>query len=127
MWVVVAACAGAIALSGCTDSVYYYARTTVGIDVSSSTAEQNADVTVGFKRRFVSLVPPGPRSSDGAGNDALSVLSCTRLTKEAFFEFNIDEAMATGDAATNWAGDEAVTGSAAFRDCFVDKGEGDQK
>ena len=110
----VAAITAAIALSGCSEAVYTYARTTVGIDVTQSTPDQTLDVTIGYKRRFVALVP------EGNGGDSVSVLTCTRIEKDGLFDFFVDDALATGEAATGLAGNADVTGAEGFRKCFRD-------
>lgn len=105
-------------LTGCTDTIYYYQKTSVGLDVSASTPERSGHVILGYKRRFATIVPEVEK--DG---EAVSVISCTRLEKEGMFDLAVYEDLATGDAATAFA--DAVSNSRAgqaangdFMKCF---------
>lgn len=110
-------------LTGCTDTIYYYQKTTVGLDVSASTPEQSGHAVLGYKRRFATIVPEVEK--DG---EAVSVISCTRLKKEGMFDLAVYEDLATGDAAIAFG--DAVGRSGAgqaensdFMKCFRE-GEG---
>ncbi|HAD26793.1 MAG TPA: hypothetical protein DCF61_13755 [Alphaproteobacteria bacterium] len=110
-------------LTGCTDTIYYYQKTTVGLDVSASTPEQSGHAVLGYKRRFATIVPEVEK--DG---EAVSVISCTRLEKEGMFDLAVYEDLATGDAAIAFG--DAVgrsgagqAGNSDFMKCFRE-GEG---
>ncbi len=105
-------------LAGCTDTIYYYQKTTVGLDVSASTPEQSGHAVLGYKRRFATIVPEAEK--DG---EAVSVISCTRLKKERLFDLAVYEDLATGDAAVAF-GDAVAKSNAGqsqnsdFMKCF---------
>lgn len=104
-------------IGGCSDTLYYYQKTTAGFDASASTPERSGHVVLGYKRRFATIVPEVAK--DG---EAVSVISCTQLHKEGMFDLEVSEDLATGTAAVNFA--TALSGNSSgdglFARCFTE-------
>ena len=107
-------------LSGCAASginmpLVFGQSHTVGISISGSTADQGADLTIGYKDKDIAIVPvtisqkdganTQVKSSAGAGHeDALSVLGQFELSADAKqVEAGLGKFFATGIAAKTLA------------------------
>ncbi|MFS2318105.1 hypothetical protein RMQ97_09215 [Maricaulis sp. D1M11] len=110
-------------LSACSksDHVYYYQRSVLGVDASASTAEQGGGLTVGFRRNFLAYVPTQTNEVTPTEvtpkQSTMSVIACAEVEIVNAFGFDVNEAMATGEAALIYA-DKVAQGAAGPFSCF---------
>ncbi len=116
MWVLALACIGAGALSGCSDAIYFYQRSTVGFNAAANTPEGAGYMRLGYGRRFIAAVP------ETDGGEAVSIISCSTIDKNGMYDISVSEDLMTGGAATVFADKVKEGGStnASAVKCFSD-------
>tara|TARA_R110000868_G_scaffold139015_1_gene353679 strand:- start:1292 stop:1645 length:354 start_codon:yes stop_codon:yes gene_type:complete len=117
MWGLALLCLGAGALSGCSDAIYFYQRSTVGFNAAASTPEGAGYVRLGYGRRFLAAVP------EKDGGEAVSIVSCSTIDKNGMYDIRVSENLMTGDAATKFAKNVKKDGSkeGSAVKCFSDQ------
>jgi len=108
--------AAVLLLPGCvTDRhVVLVQRTVVGFDgsVTASDGVPTTALTFGYDRQFMASAA----LAGGNTPEAMSTISCIDLETTGLSAFRMDERLATGTAATNYA--KATDGTSGFFTCF---------
>jgi hypothetical protein len=109
-------------LLGCSAPTHlvYYHRSVVGFDASASTETRSGQMTFGYDRRLVAVVPKTNLSANGTAKkfEAMSVMSCTEVNAGYLSLVEFDERLATGDAATSYAAEFARNPQTSAFKCF---------
>ncbi len=115
---------GPLLLTACEPTQLYVAhRTVIGVNAGMNSDMTRGRLIVGYDRNFATIVPKSVDAPDGAGKEAMSVLSCSELQVKGIHLEKFVESLATGKAAESFAaklkGDPgAATKLAAIFDCY---------
>lgn len=108
-----AAFGACVLLSACsTNNLYIAHDTVVGLNASVDSQRGSGQLIVGYDRNFGTYVPKSVR--DGDGQEAMSVLSCSKLKVRGIWLTEFTEYLGTGEAAAIYADNLAEKKTTAF-------------
>lgn len=114
----------ALPLAACEPTqLYTGARTVIGINAAVNLEQTSGSIVIGYDRTFAAVVPRSVPVPGEDGGDAMSALVCSDLQVQGVTIRHYSESIATGPAATSFAGhlrdqDRAGQARAALRDFF---------
>jgi|SRR5882724_12439093 len=97
-----------VALAGCEASqLYVGADTVIGVNAGVNTERTAGHFIFGYDRNFATVIPksvPGVKDNpDPNAREAMSALSCSKVTTDGIFLTGFKESLATGGAADAYA------------------------
>lgn len=97
--------AGGILLGlGACENLYIASDTNVGLQASVNAAQTSGELSLGWERTFIVLVPksveiPSTHTPTKPNHEAMSVASCTNLETDGIYLTSFEQKLATGVAA----------------------------
>ena len=88
-----------ICITGCGQDLYVAHDTVVGLNAEINPSSQSTNVTLGYDREFVTVIPTVPTNDGSEEREAMALLGCTHLEVDGIFLRNYSDEIVSGKAA----------------------------